>query len=474
VDFTGGYNVALQGRPSDQVDVLAEPECLHLPLQSRRFQFDRVAVTEGQEVAPGHVLARDRGNYSVPLLAPRAGTVRLDAVDGHVTLEDVAKVPEEPYHPDQDLDHIRPDLGSAGMKRHKLVELGAWQFLADAYTGELPDPFGVPQAVVVSTLDLEPFLARGDVQLHSRLASLTRGLEHVQSLLEYQPIYLVVPDIESEFAARVRETLRGYAFLRLIEIPYCYPCDHPAVLARALGLSRHDAEPVWALGVAGALAIDRALTLARPSTVRIVAIGGPAAEAPRHLRAMPGYPLADILGNSLASGGVRVLNGGALTGTALAEEQRGLDVECSGLTLLPEHTEREFLGFLRPGRDRQSYSRCFFSALGKPFAERLTTALRGERRACVACGYCEEVCPVAIMPHLIHKLLYQDALEEAERAGIDRCVACGLCSFVCPSKIELRQQMEEGQETVREELHPETEPPSDTGEAEEEEAPAST
>jgi Na+-transporting NADH:ubiquinone oxidoreductase subunit A len=230
------------------------------------------------------------------------------------------------------------------------------------------------------------------------------------------------------------------------------------------------------LGVAGVLAIDRALTLSRPSTIRIVSLGGPAADSPRHLRAMPGYPLSDILGDACEDPGVRTVNGGALTGTALAGDQRGLDAECSGLTLLPEHQEREFLAFLRPGRDRRSYSRCFLSAVGKPFAERLTTGLRGERRACVACGYCEEVCPVSIMPHLIHKLLYQDALEEAERAGIGRCVACGLCSFVCPSKIELRQEMEEGTEQVREELHPEpepeAEPEAEAAEGEQQEAPA--
>ncbi len=53
---------------------------------------------------------------------------------------------------------------------------------------------------MVSTLSLEPFLARGNVHIGKRLESFTRGLEQIQSLLEYQPIYLVLPDIESELA----------------------------------------------------------------------------------------------------------------------------------------------------------------------------------------------------------------------------------------------------------------------------------
>ena len=73
------------------------------------------------------------------------------------------------------------------------------------------------------------------------------------------------------------------------------------------------------------------------------------------------------------------------------------------------------------------------------------------------------------MPHLIHKYLYNDGLEQADEARIDLCVECGLCSFVCPSKIELRQQFIEAKVTIREELHPE-EPPAEETPAKEVEA----
>ena len=80
------------------------------------------------------------------------------------------------------------------------------------------------------------------------------------------------------------------------------------------------------------------------------------------------------------------------------------------------------------------------SLVRRKFRENITTDLRGEQRPCVACGFCEEVCPAGIMPHFIHKLLYQNELEEVEKHRIDLCVGCGLCSFVCPSKLELGKQ----------------------------------
>ena len=482
--FAGGYNILLEGRPSDEVQVLPEPATLYLPLRSGRFEFSNVLAGEAQRVGAGQVLANDPDNHSVPLLAPRAGTVRLGAVEDHIVLEDIERSAEEPYRDRQDAEHIPGDLpaclsgrpvrqagaGPVDVRRHKLLELGAWQFFSDAFTGSPADPSATPSAVIVSTVAFEPYVARGDVQVCKRLPAFTRGLEHLQTLLEYQPIYLVLPDVESAFARKVRDTIRGYAFVKLVQVPLRYPFDHFALLARRLGLKRDADNPVWALPTAGVLALDRALTASLPCTVRIVSLGGPGVNEPLHLKAIPGYPLKDILDGRTIAEPIRVLSGGLLTGRAIPEGQMGLDAECSGLTVVPEHTRRELLAWARPGLDRRSYSRCFLSSLRRGFAERLNTALRGERRACIACGQCVTVCPAGIMPNAIHKYFYGDQLEQVQRMRVDLCVECGLCSYVCPSKIDLCRELMDAKQAVREELEA---PPGGEPEAEPE-APAQT
>ena len=441
----GGYDVILRGRPIGNVEVLPEPAHLLLPLRSRSFAFTDVCVQDGQQVRPGHVLAVDPEQFSVPLLAPRAGTVDLSSQPDHIVLADVARGPEEPYDGALDAPHVPKAGGASDVRRRQLVDLGAWQFVQDVYTGQLPDPFGTPQAVIVSMLHLEPFASRGDAQVRKRLSWLTRGLEHIQSLLEYQPIYLVVPNIQSELANEVRQIVRGYAFVQMVQIPLKYPFDHFRLLARQLGLKEDPEYPVWAMRTEGALAIDRALTLSLPCTVRIVSLGGPAALNPSHLKIMPGYPLKQLLAGRTQDGPVRILSGGALTGRIIPDEQLGLDSECMALTVLSDEVERKFVGFLRPGLGKQSFHRGFTGnirrALGGGFAEALSTATRGERRACIACGACEDVCPAGIWPHLIHKRIEgEDSVDPAAEAGVELCVDCGLCSYVCPSKIELADQ----------------------------------
>ena len=453
--FRGGYNILLQGRPERTIKVMPEPAVLYLPLRSHRFLFSELCVEDGQRVSDGDVLAKDSNNYAVPLLAPRAGTVRLKAVENHIVLEDVAHLEEHADMDEEEMSHIVQEMGAAGIKRYKLLALGAWQFFYDAYTGALPDPLGKPQAIIVSTLSLEPFVARGDAQLHRRLLNFTRGLEQLQSLLEYQPIYLVMPDINSDFAAQVREQIRGYAWAKLIEIPLKYPYDNFNILARSLGLKK-DNGTIWAVRTEGILAIDRALTLTKPCLVRIVSVGGPGVKSPVHIKVMPGYPIQEIVDMYVSEPAVRMLNGGMLTGEPVGEDALGLEAECRGVTVLAEPACREFLGFARPGSDRSSYSGCFLSSLRGKFRERLTTAMRGELRPCISCNFCEEVCPAGIMPYLIHKYLYRDLIEEVGQARVDLCVQCGLCSFVCPSKINLGKQFVEAQDLIEEELQHES------------------
>ncbi|MHC5089273.1 MAG: 4Fe-4S dicluster domain-containing protein, partial [Planctomycetota bacterium] len=139
---------------------------------------------------------------------------------------------------------------------------------------------------------------------------------------------------------------------------------------------------------------------------------------------------------------------GIFSGELMTQDVKGVPADCRGITLLPAHQNREFLGFVRPGSDRQSYSECFVSSLRGQFSERLTNAVRGELRPCVSCNFCEEVCPAGILPHRLHKLIYQDDIDEIERSRIDLCVECGLCSYVCPSKIELMHEFKQAKQAI--------------------------
>jgi Na+-transporting NADH:ubiquinone oxidoreductase subunit A len=230
-----------------------------------------------------------------------------------------------------------------------------------------------------------------------------------------------------------------------------FPFDDPALLARYLKLPAGPDATIWAIPVEGVLAVEAALTDGRPCTERIVSFAGPAVREPVHFRLVPGYPVADILADRLCREPARVVNGGLLTGPALPPEQRGIDSECTGLTVVGEPTRQTLLSFARPGISRRSYNRSFVGTLRTDMSMRYKAGLSGEVRPCIACGQCADVCPAEILPQMIHRHLYADRLEEAQRIRVDLCVGCGLCSFVCPSKIDLRTELLDAKRVLREE-----------------------
>lgn len=453
--FKGGYNLSMAGYPSLDILSMPEPSALFLPLFSCRFKFGELFVKDGQRVSVGQILARDSANYGLPLLAPRAGTVVLNEVKRHIVIKEISNgtsSSESSVKSDKKGD-ISGKSGGVSSNTKRLVELGAWQYFSYAHDGSLPDPMLSPRAVIVSTVSFEPYKPRGDILIRNRFTEFIRGLEKLQSFLEYQPIYLVMPKLDSPLARQIREAVRGYAHLKVVQIPRVYPFDNFRLLARKLKLERDDKKPVWALGVQGILALDEVMTNSKPLHKRVITLGGPAASNPAHIELIPGYPIDELLSSVFPDkDSAVVINGGAFTGSRIGIEQQGLDIESSGLTILHRNRERELLGFARPGIDRNSYSRCFLSKLFKPKPEHLSNAMRGERRPCVSCGYCEEVCPARIMPHLLHKLIYQNDLDGVEKARLDLCISCGLCSFVCPSKIDLSKSFKETIEILRKEM----------------------
>ena len=106
------------------------------------------------------------------------------------------------------------------------------------------------------------------------------------------------------------------------------------------------------------------------------------------------------------------------------------------LNLLPEGNNRgELLGLFSPGFRKPTFSRAYFSAINRDELE-MNCSMHGGERACIACGYCALVCPVASCPSSAYKAILAGEVEELLEHGLLDCVECALCSYVCPSKIK--------------------------------------
>jgi electron transport complex protein RnfC len=70
-------------------------------------------------------------------------------------------------------------------------------------------------------------------------------------------------------------------------------------------------------------------------------------------------------------------------------------------------------------------------ALSKP------EIIESRRSPCIRCARCREVCPEALDPEYLFRLIDFGREAEAVAAGLDRCTLCAACGYVCPSRVSL-------------------------------------
>jgi len=329
-----------------------------------------------------------------------------------------------------------------------------------------------PRSVVVNFVLTEPYRARGKVVINRSWQSIVQGIRFLQRLLaDYGSVEIILTSPDDPVARMIAADLSGYAWVRIHAVPLVYPIENPRILTDLVRAARsRDAwvapgrgesgrgapgrdgrgaaapsEDIWVVDAQGIAAVGACLAEGLPLHERIVVAGGPGTPDPKHYAVRIGTPLSHLFGEperAGSGGGERplLLRGGLLNGLPADESTDSVGYDDDAYFFLPRAGRREPFGFIRPGFDRSSYNRSFATQLTGGRDRHITASLRGERRACIACGLCEKVCPAGIMPQVIHRYLYRGLIEEAEKAGLDRCVECNLCTYVCPSKIELVEQ----------------------------------
>lgn len=458
MNFKGGYTFKITGRPSSLIEDMAVPSNLTINLKRCGFHFKPV-VNNGQSVEFGDILAETNGNTE-PVLkipAPASGTISFD--DGENSSPDVLLLKETtPEVLTDKYDHFVPERITREALCNQLVTGGIWPFLWSSKTQSMPSLHeeDLPRAIIVNCLVTEPFRARGRVILRHSWHDIITGIKFLARLLsEYGSIEIVLTHEHDPIARMMYSDLAGFAWVKFHSMPLRYPIESPHILNRVIRKRNHwnnKQDTIWVIDVQNVKTIGMMLAHGIPLHNRIIALGGPGCPHPKHVHTRIGTPLRDLMNpDEIDLDKVVVLRGGFLTGEPVDFLTESVQSDDDAFFFMPAPWHRELLSFVRPGIFRRSIFPCFLSLLiGTPDKE-ITTSLRGEQRPCIACGMCEQICPVGLLPQILHRYIYRDALEEVEKMGISLCIDCRLCSYICPSKIELAEQFAKAKEQIREE-----------------------
>jgi Na+-transporting NADH:ubiquinone oxidoreductase subunit A len=426
-----GYDLNLGGAPSsDCLRPPPPPTVAVLPERLPAFK-PRLKVQPGTAVKRGSLLCESKSDPRLKILSPGGGQVT-DVIYGpRRSLREIVIRLDA----DEQAEHFAAagEAALAQMPREDLVSRllagGVWPFIRALPFRRIADPDGQPPMILVALNAHDPFLPAPAVYLANRLDLFAFGLKVLQRLA---PHVLVFTDPRQEALCRrlgpsLSHTLAGR-----------YPAGDPGVLLYHIRRGPAD-NRAWYVAGQDLLLIAELVRDGVFPSARVYAVGGSGATAGCHVASRLGAPLRHLTQGRVDCDEPRFLLDGVLRGYE-GHPLGHVGLYETGVTIVAEPGESPLLSLFRPGLNRPTRSRLFASALRRrPLA--MDTNLNGGRRACIACGYCAEVCPVDIWPQMTHKSILAEEMEESLAHGLLDCVECGLCSYVCPSKIELAETL---------------------------------
>jgi Na+-transporting NADH:ubiquinone oxidoreductase subunit A len=388
-------------------------------------------VEEGQRVKLGQPLFTDKQNPAVPIVSPGGGTVRKIRRGARRVLQSVT-IDLDDREEEETFRHWPADRLyslSRGDVVTNLLASGLWTAFRTRPYSKVPVPDSDPDAIFVTAIDTNPLAADPQVIVSQAPDDFKYGLMVISELTE-GPLYLCkAPDASIPTPDLQRLQVEEF------EGP------HPAGLP---GTHIHFLHPVsakrtvWTIGVQDVIAIGRLFTTGRLNPERIVSVAGPPVLDPHLVRTRMGAAVAPLVEAQLRPGKIRVLSGAILSGFRAAGWAAYLGRYHNQVSALYEPTEREFLGWIRPGHKKFSVTRAFISSLLKPSEFSINTSQNGSPRAMVPIGSYERVMPMDILATPLLKAILVRDTDMAQKLG---CLELdeedlALCTYVCPGKYD--------------------------------------
>jgi len=440
-----GLDLPVDGAPRQEVDAGAAVR--HVGIVGRDYPGLKLGplVEVGARVALGEPLLRDRNEPRITVTAPAAGVVtainrgeRRVLLSVTIRVEGDAEARFSTWRRD-DLDDLGRETVTA-----ELCDSGLWTALRARPFNHVATPDAVPFAITVTAIDTNPLAPDPMLAIGAAGEAFEDGLRVLSRLTDGMVYVCTAPG----------------ASVPVPDAPHCIVADfdgpHPAGLA---GTHIHMLCPagphrtVWHVGYQDVIAIGRLFTTGRLDTGRIVSLAGPMVADPRVVSTRLGASLDDLLAGGLRRGESRVISGSLFGGAAVSDAGAYLGRYDNQVSVLPEGRQREFLGWIAPGRDKFSLTNAYLSALRRRLPFPFSTSLNGSPRAMIPIGTFERVMPLDILPTpLLRALLVGDTESAAALGALELAEEdLALCTFVCPSKLDYGPALRSALDEIRKE-----------------------
>ncbi|MDE6667861.1 MAG: electron transport complex subunit RsxC [Clostridia bacterium] len=401
------------------IEIMPTPEIVAVSTSQSLGKPAVVAVTVGQKVKEGEVIAKADGAISSDVFASVAGTVteikELTGASGDKETFVFIKAEGTDTFRFPALSSPTAEEIKARIKDCGIVGLGGAGFP----TAVKVAPKTPVDILCVNGAECEPYLTCDHRLMVEKTDEIVRGARLIATALGVKNIAIGIEKNKPDAIA----AFEPYEDIKVVMLGKKYPLGGERQLAYAITGRRIPQGKIPAdygvvvHNVGTCYAVCEAVEQGKPLYEKVLTVSGTAVKEPKNLLVKVGTSVKEIIeycGGEVSSP-KKVVQGGPMTGVALANYDNYTHKTTSGILLL---SEKE--------------------------------AAAEEPTPCLNCGMCADVCPMHLMP--MNTAFYSAAgdFEAAQKYGNTlSCIECGACEYVCPAKRPLIQAIRKTKAELR-------------------------
>ena len=441
-----GLNINLVGEAFKTIVALPLPETFAIKPPDFIGVVPKLLVKEGDEVLAGTPLFYAKSNEAIKFSSPVSGEVAA------IVRGEKRKILEIKILVDKETRYLTFNKSDPNdLDRERIIELllnsGAWPLIRQRPFGIIPQPEVKPKSIFISAFDTNPLAPDINFIMKDESINFQTGLNALKKLTD-GAIYLNIN--EGAETSPVFTNAKGVTINK-------FSGPHPA---GNVGVQIHHIDPVnkgdvvWCIHPQDVLIIGRLFNTGKMDASRVIALTGSRVKNPKYYKTAIGAAVKNIISDGEMQEGInRIISGNVLTGKQISIDGH-LNFYDTQVTIIPEGNEPEFIGWLKPGFNKLSVSRSYFSWLMPRKKHDVDTNLHGEERPFVMSGQYEKVFPMDIYPVQLLKSILVEDVELMENLGIYEVVEedFALCEFICTSKIESQHIIRRGLDLIRKEF----------------------
>ncbi|MBS3965433.1 MAG: Na(+)-translocating NADH-quinone reductase subunit A [Methylomonas sp.] len=388
----------------------------------------KMLVAEGDRVKLGQPLFSDKQNPGVNFTSPGSGVVKaINRGERRVLLSVVVELSGDQQETFARFNADELAGLDADKVKQNLLASGLWTSFQTRPYGKVPSPDSQPSSIFVTAIDTRPLAAEPAVIIAARESDFVNGLTVIAKLTAGKTWLCKATgaNVPSAVGVQVAE----------------FSGPHPAGLPST---HIHFIDPVnanksvWHIDYQSVIAIGALFTTGKLDVERVLALAGPTVKNPRLVKTRVGANLDDLVAGELEAVESRVISGSVLYGHEAAGALAYLGAYNLQVSVLKEGRDREFFGWIVPGKDKYSALNVYVSSKDRK-SDRLfplTTDKNGSNRAIVPVGIYEDVMPMDILPTPLLKAIVVGDTDAAQALG---CLELSeedmsLFTFVDPGK----------------------------------------